>query len=50
MERCTPKMKDLVSRGVSKFTIIEYRTMKENMILYGFVLFFQYDFVLSFHN
>ncbi|KAF5812777.1 hypothetical protein HanXRQr2_Chr03g0090451 [Helianthus annuus] len=50
MEHCTPKMKDLVSRDVSKFTIIEYITMKANMIFYDFVLFFQYDFVLFFHN
>ena len=34
----TPTMKDLVSRDVSRFTIIEYRTMKANMILYYFFI------------
>ncbi|MFS7963902.1 hypothetical protein Hanom_Chr08g00743811 [Helianthus anomalus] len=50
MELYTPQIKYLVSRDVSRFTNIEYRTMKVNMILYDFVLFFQYDFVLFFNN
>ncbi|MFS7909502.1 hypothetical protein Hanom_Chr02g00095361 [Helianthus anomalus] len=51
MERYTPKMKDLVSRDVSRFTIIEYRTMKANMILYYFFnMILYYFFIINAHQ
>ncbi|MFS7966700.1 hypothetical protein Hanom_Chr09g00776851 [Helianthus anomalus] len=46
-----PKMKDLVSRDVSRFTIIEYRTMKANMILYYFFnMILYYYFITNAHQ